>query len=196
MEAGLKDKLSNDVKQALRDGDKVKLLVLRMVLAEVKNAESARQEKLLKEFLLNQLPEAEKTEAIRHKKTLNDLLTIRQVSDADIARINRQSALENADVIAVIAEQAKRRGDSIAAYKQANRPDLVASEEAELVILKTYLPQQASHDDIITEVKKVIAEVGAQGIRDKGKVMPKVIAQLKGRADGREINEVVTELLK
>ena len=196
MEASLKEKLSNDVKQALRESEKVKLLVLRMVLAEVKNAESARQEKLLKEFLLSQLPEADKTEAIRHKKTLNDLLLMRQISDADITRIAGQSALENVDVIAVIAEQAKRRGDSIAAYKQANRPDLAAKEEEELAILRTYLPQQASRDDIIAEVKKVIVEVGAQGLRDKGKVMPRVISQLKGRADGREINEVVTELLK
>jgi uncharacterized protein YqeY len=196
LEAGLKDKLSNDLKQALRDGNKVKLLVIRMVLAEVKNAESARQEKLLKEFLLNQLPEAEKSEAIRQKKALSELLLMRQISEADVARITGQSTLGNVDIIAVIAEQAKRRGDSIAAYNQANRPDLVAKEEEELAILRTYLPQQASRDDIIAEVKKVIAEVNAQGPRDKGKVMPRVIAQLKGRADGREINEVVTELLK
>jgi len=71
----------------------------------------------------------------------------------------------------------------------------LAKEEAELAILQQYLPQQLTHDEIIAEARRVIQEVKAQGIGDKGKVMPKLIAQLKGRADGREINEVVTELL-
>jgi len=71
----------------------------------------------------------------------------------------------------------------------------MAQEEAELAILEQYLPQQMTRDEIITEARKVIEEIGAQGPGDKGKVMPKLIAQLKGRADGREINAVVTELL-
>jgi uncharacterized protein YqeY len=71
----------------------------------------------------------------------------------------------------------------------------VAQEEAELAILQEYQPQQMSREDIVAVAKQVIGEVGAQGLGDKGKVMPKLIAQLKGKADGREINEVVTELL-
>lgn len=149
MEAGLKDKLNSDLKQALREGAKVKVSVIRLVLSAVNYAEMARQKKL-----------------------------------------------EDADVIGVISKEARQREESIAAFKQGNRSDLVAKEEAELEVLKTYLPEPASREDIIAEVKKVIAEVGAAGPRDKGKVMPKVIANLKGRADGREINEVVTELLK
>ncbi len=195
-EVGLKDKLNSDLKEALRGGQKVKLLVVRTLLAEIKNAESARQERLLKDFILSQLTEIERAEAIRQKKPLSELLTMHPVSEIETARINAQSILEDPDIIGVIAEQAKRRGDSITAYRQGNRPDLVTQEEAELKILREYLPQAASRDEIVVEVKKVITEVGAQGPRDKGKVMPKVIAQLKGRADGREINEVVTELLK
>ena len=57
------------------------------------------------------------------------------------------------------------------------------------------MPEQASRDDIIAEARKIIEEVGASGPGDKGKVMPQIIAKFKGRADGREINEVVTELL-
>jgi uncharacterized protein YqeY len=196
VEAGLKDKLNNDLTQALRNGEKVRLLVIRTVLAEIKNAESARQEKLLKDFILSQLTEVERAEVVRQKKPLSELLDIRPVSETDITRIAGQSKLEDSDVTGVIAEQAKQRGDSIAAYKQGNRPDLVAQEESELLVLKEYLPQAASRDDIMAEVKKVIAEVGAQGPRDKGKVMPRAIARLKGRAEGREINEVVNELLK
>ena len=149
VEAELKSQLSNELKEALRAGNKVKLSVLRLVISAVNNAEIAKQAKL-----------------------------------------------ENPDVLGIIAKEAKQREESIAAFKAGNRSDLVAQEEAELAVLKTYLPEPANHDDIIAIAKQVIAEVGAQGPRDKGKVMPKVIAQLKGRADGREINEVVTELLQ
>lgn len=148
MEAGLKDKLNNDMKQALRARDEVKLSVIRLVLSAVNYGEIARQSKF-----------------------------------------------EDPDVLGVISKEAKQREESIAAFRQGNRPDLVAKEEAELAILKTYLPQQASREDIVAEARKVIAEVGAQGARDKGKVMPKLIAAFRGRADGRVINEVVTELL-
>ncbi|GAI59641.1 unnamed protein product, partial [marine sediment metagenome] len=80
-------------------------------------------------------------------------------------------------------------------FKQGNRQDLVTQEEAELAILQGYLPQQMTRQEIIAEARRIIEEVGAQEPADKGKVMPKLIAQLKGKADGREINAVVTELL-
>ena len=70
-----------------------------------------------------------------------------------------------------------------------------AQEEAELAILDGYLPQQMTREEIVEAARRVIEEIGAQGPGDKGKVMPKLIAQLKGRADGREINAVATELL-
>ena len=101
----------------------------------------------------------------------------------------------DADIYGVLAKEIKQRNESIEAYKQGNRPDLVAQEEAELAILQTYMPQQASREEVIAEAKKIIAEVGAQNIRDKGKVMPKLIAQFKGKADGKVINDIVTELL-
>lgn len=107
----------------------------------------------------------------------------------------RQSAIANGDILGIIAKEVKQRDESILAFKQGNRPDLAAQEEAEKAILQEYLPQQLSRDEIIAEARRVIAEVGAQGPRDKGKVMPKLVAALKGKADGREINEVVTELL-
>ncbi len=119
-------------------------------------------------------------------------LTMAAIKNTEIAR---QADLSDADILGIIAKQVKQRQESIASFKQGNRPDLVAQEEAEMAVLNDYLPQQMSREEIIAAAHRVIAEVGAAGLGDKGRVMPKLIAQLKGRADGREINEVVTELL-
>jgi uncharacterized protein YqeY len=119
-------------------------------------------------------------------------LVMAAIKNAEIAR---QTTLEDADILGIIAKEARQRQESIDAFKQGNRQDLVDREEKELAILQEYLPQQMTHDEIIEAARKIIEEVEASGPRDKGKVMPKLIAQLKGRADGREINAVVTELL-
>ncbi len=148
MEAGLKERLNNDLKQAMRGGDKVRRSVIRLVMAAIGNAEIARQ-----------------------------------------------AALEDTDILGIIAKEIRQRHESIEAFRLGNRRDLVAQEEAELAVLNEYLPRQMTREEIIAEARRVIGEVGAQGPADKGKVMPKLIAQLKGRADGREINAVVTELL-
>ncbi len=111
------------------------------------------------------------------------------------AEIARKAALEDSDILGIIAKEARQRQESIEAFRQGNRPDLVSQEEAEMVILQQYLPQQMTHDEIIAAARRAIEEVGAQGPGDKGKVMPRLIAQLKGRAEGREINDVVGELL-
>ena len=148
MEAFSKEKLNNDLRQALRSGDKVKLGTIRLVLSAMNNAEIAKQ-----------------------------------------------AELENGDIIGVIVKEIKQRHESIDAYKKGNRLDLVAQEEAELAVLQSYMPQQVSHEEIVAVAQRIIAEVGALGPNDKGKVMPKIIGELKGKADGREINAVVTELL-
>ena len=75
------------------------------------------------------------------------------------------------------------------------RQDLVDKEQAELAILETYLPEQLSRDDILAKVKALIAEIGAEGPQQKGKVMGPLMAELRGKADGRLVNEVVDELL-
>jgi len=148
MEVDLNQKLTGDLRQALRAKDKIRCLVIRLVMSAIKNAEIARG------------------------TTLND-----------------------ADILGIIAKEARQRHESIDAFKQGNRQDLVAQEEAELAIINEYLPPQMTRDEIVAEARRVIEEVGAQGISDKGKVMPMLIAELKGKADGREINAVVTELL-
>ena len=180
MEASLKEKLNNDLKQALRDGDKVKLGTIRMVISAAKNAESAKKAKLVT--------------AAAKKAGITDMNKL-EISAAEIAEIAKQAELNDADMLAVLAKEITQRHESIEAYKTGNRPDLVAAEEAELAVLLTYAPKQANREEIAAAAKRVIAEVDAHGLGDKGKVMPKVIAELKGKADGKEINAVVTELL-
>ena len=119
-------------------------------------------------------------------------LMLAAVKNAEIAK---QASLEDGDILGIIAKEAKQHQESIEAFRQGNRQDLVTKEETELAIIEEYLPQQMTRDEITAEARRIIEEVGAQGPKDKGRVMPKLIAELKGRADGREINEVVTELL-
>ena len=111
------------------------------------------------------------------------------------AEIARQVDLDNSDILGILAKEAKLRNESIEAFKQGNRQDLVDIEEAELKIITAYLPEPVSREEITAAARSIIAELGAQSIRDKGKIMPRLIAQFKGQADGREINTVVTELL-
>lgn len=106
-----------------------------------------------------------------------------------------QMSLTDADILGVIAKEIKQREDSILAYKQGNRQDLVDKESSEMAILKTYMPQQMSRQEIVAEAQKTIIEVGAKGLGDKGKVMGKLVNKLKGKADGKDINDVVTDIL-
>lgn len=123
--------------------------------------------------------------------------TLRLVlSTVGYAEMARQADLSDSDILGLLSKEARQREESITAFKSGNRPDLVAKEEAELVVIKSYLPAAASRDEIVALARKVIAEVSAQGMKDKGKVMPKLIAELKGKADGRVINEVVSQLLQ
>lgn len=153
----LKERISDDLKSAMKDGDAVRRETLRSLLTAINNAEVARV----------------------------------NVKDEAASR----QALADADIFDVFQKQAKQRRESVAEYDKAGRQDLVDREAAELAIIETYLPQQLSRDEIAAEVRAVISEVGASGPSDKSKVMPVIMGRLKGKADGRMINEVVTEQL-
>ena len=144
----LKDRISDDLKQALKEGDDVRKRTLRLLLAAVHNAE-----------------------------------------------IEKGGPLDDSGALAVIAKQAKQRRESAEEFRKGGRQDLVEREEAEAAVLQAYLPAAMSREEIAAAARKVIAEVGAQGPRDVGKVMPVLVKQLAGRAEGSEISAVVREIL-
>jgi uncharacterized protein YqeY len=144
----LSQKIRTDLEQSLRKGDKRQCLVLRSVLASIRNAEIAQQKDL-----------------------------------------------DDSGILVVIDKEAKMRRESIEAFEKGNRPDLVANEKAELAILLEYLPEQMSRENIAAAARKVISELGATSPKDKGKVMSQLMPQLRGRAQGQEVNDVVSELL-
>ena len=132
---------------------------------------------------------------MKDRDTVRRLVIRTVLSSIHNAEIARQGELGEPDLIGVVAKDVRQHEESIEAFKLGDRQDLVDVEQAELAILLEYLPQQASREEIVEAARRVVAEVGAEGPRDKGKVMPRLIAEFKGKADGRQINEVVTELL-
>lgn len=127
----------------------------------------------------------ERLGALRYLKS-----AIRQVE------IDQQKTLDESGILDVIAKQAKDRRESIQMFEEGNRPDLAAKESAELAVLEEYLPPQLSREELTQLAQDVIKEVGATSVRDKGRVMGQVMPQVRGRADGAEVNAVVTQLLE
>ncbi|HEY7465367.1 MAG TPA: GatB/YqeY domain-containing protein [Dehalococcoidia bacterium] len=152
----------------------------------------------LKDQLNADLRDAMRAGDETRKTTLRLLITA--IRNAEIppegatTDVSRQE-LDDEGVLNVVRREVKQRRDSIDAYTKANRQDLVARETAELKVLATYLPAQMSRDEITAVAKAIIERVGASSPADKGKVMPAIMAELRDKAEGREINAVVTELL-
>ena len=111
------------------------------------------------------------------------------------AEIEARHDLDDDGVMAVVQKQVKQRRESIVEFRKGSREDLAAKEEAEMAILEVYLPQQAERSEIEAAARKIIAETGASGPREIGKVMPLLVKQFGARADGRTISDVVRELL-
>jgi uncharacterized protein YqeY len=109
---------------------------------------------------------------------------------------HRPSDLDDVAVLDVLQKQAKMRRDSIDAFRKGDRPLLAEKEEQELAIIQSYLPTQMSDADLRAIVERVVAETGAAGPRDMGKVMPKVLAETKDRADGKKVAGLVGAMLK
>ena len=108
------------------------------------------------------------------------------------AEIDTGKELDDAQTLEILTKQAKQRKDAIIQFEKGNRPDLAEKEKNELSILETYLPKQLSEEEVTLVVKKAIKETGTTSKADMGKVMGKIMPQLKGRADGSMISRIVS----
>ena len=147
----IKDLLTEDMKQAMKDKEsgKLRLSVIRMARANIKNIE------------------------IDEKRELND-----------------------DEVLAVLMKEVKMRQDSLEEFTKAGREELAEQAKQEIAILRKYLPEQLSDEELKALVEEAVAETGAAGPKDMGKAMAALMPKTKGRADGKRINTMVRELLK
>ncbi len=103
--------------------------------------------------------------------------------------------VEDTDVIAAIKKQVKQRQESIAQYEQGGRKDLADKETAELAILKSYLPQEISQEELSKIVKEAVKESGAQSMKDMGTVMKVLMPKVSGKADNKLVSDLVKQAL-
>lgn len=144
----------------------------------------------LRDQLNDDLKEAMKSKDKVRTQTLRGLK-----SAIKYAEIESGSELDDSGLIAVIAKEAKQRRDSITEFDKGGRTDLVEKEAAELAILEGYLPAQLSEDEIRRKAQAVISELGVTDVKGMGQVMKRLMADLKGQADGKVVNQIVRQLL-
>jgi hypothetical protein len=149
----------------------------------------------LREQLMDDLKQAMRQQDERRKVAIRSIISALQYAETELGSDGQRVTLKDDDILALIAKQARQREESIIEFRKGRREDLVAAEEAELVILRAYLPQQMTREEIEAEVRQVIAEIGDGGPKDIGTVMKPLMARLKGRADGRLVNQIVREQL-
>ena len=145
----LKEKLAEDLKQAMKDKDQLRKNVITMVRADIKQAE-----------------------------------------------VDKRIELNDSDIIDVISKQAKQRRDALEEFSKGGRNDLMEETQQEIDVLLTYLPEQLSEEEIVKIVGETISEIGANSIKDMGKVMAAVLPKVKGKADGKLVNEAVKKHLQ
>lgn len=144
----LKNTLNENLKQAMKARDVLRLSVVRMITAAIKNRE-----------------------------------------------IDRRHELDDQEIVELLSTLAKQRRESVRLYQEGNRPDLVEKEEAELSVLEEFLPAQLGPDELEALVAKVINEIGAAGAKDMGRTMKALAPLTAGKADGKQISEIVKQKL-
>lgn len=145
----LSERLNDDMKQAMRNHEKFKLTVIRMVRSSIKNVE-----------------------------------------------INERRTLEDSEVLDILNRELKQRKDSLQEFEKAGRDDLVENLKTEITIISEYMPAQLSEEEVHAIVQQTIQELGASSKADLGKVMGALMPKVKGRADGRIVNQTVQRLLQ
>ncbi len=140
----------------------------------------------LKERIKNDIKEAMRAKDTARRDTLRNLsAAIKQIE------VDERRELSDADVEAVLMKYIKQREDAIAQFKEAGRDDLVAKDQAEVEVVKKYLPEPMDDKELEETLKAIIREVGAQSMKEMGKVMGKAKAVIGSRADGGRISQMV-----
>lgn len=144
----------------------------------------------LKERLADDLKSAMKNKNVVRKNVV-------QMVRAAILQIEKDNkiTLDDGGVLDVIAKQMKQRRDALPDYEKSGRDELIAELKAEMDVLKEYLPEQLTKDELYAIVKEAVEATGASSMKDMGKIMATVMPKTKGRADGKMINEIAKELL-
>ena len=133
--------------------------------------------------------------AIKSKDNIKKTVYRFILSDIHNEEIKLGKELDNKMVMKLMVKQAQQRKDSIEAFKLGSREDLINKEAQELKIIEQFLPAQIDENQIKNLAQQTIDEVGAESVKDLGKVMPILMKKLAGKADGKIVNKVVTELL-
>ena len=135
-------------------------------------------------------------EALRAKDKVTKRTLMMVRSAIQQAEKDRREELDETAVLAILQKEVKSRQETITEAEKAGRGDLIADTAAEILILKQYLPEEMSAEDLNTLASEVIAEVGANTIRDMGNVMKVIIPRVAGRASGGDISKTVRGLLQ
>jgi len=166
LEMTLKEKIRDNLKEAIRGKREKELSVLRLLLSGITSREKEKRYMLSKEKL-----------------------------DLNEEELQNGSSLCEEEIIEVVFSEAKKRKESIDEFKKGGREDLVQKETEELEILKEYLPEQLSEEEIRKIVEETIKELGAESMKEIGKVMSSIMPKVKGKAEGGQISKFAKELL-
>ena len=145
----------------------------------------------LKERLESDMRASAKAQDVTKRDTLRFALSA--LHNEEVAK---RRDLTDDEIVAVLGKQAKMRRESIEAFDKGGRAELAAKERAELAVIEGYLPAQMGRDELVALAKAAIAESGASSPTDQGKVMQRLMPQVKGKAEGKAVAEVVGSLLR
>lgn len=149
---------------------------------------------MLLEQLKNDMKDAMKT---KNKVQLNTIRMVNAAIQSVLHSSNKKENISDEDILAIIQKEVKMRNDSISEFEKGNRQDLIENTKQEINFLMKYLPKQLSKDEINTIVRQAITELGITQVtkKDIGKIMKIVMPQVKGKADGKLVNQVVNTFM-
>jgi hypothetical protein len=171
----LAPKIQEDLKISLKEKRELEVSVLRMLKAAIFNKEKEKRYKF--------------TRQNPAERDLGGLSKEKQ------EKLEKESALNDEEIIEVISSEIKKRKEAIDLYERGNRPELAGKEKKEVEILQFYLPEQMSEEEIKKIAEEAIRKVGAKEMKDMGKVMGIITPQVKGKADMSLVSKIVKELL-